>query len=380
VFFPGVRRRYVRLPHAFTPAALALTAVSIGLAAWVLLTTSPTGNGELPAETLQLASVESIAYILPSGDFDDLVVQPASPGKAGVVVASFPYDGFSTFHARGAASPLGSSVATLWLPRGSAKAQLAITELSTRHTRQIEGSFDYFSPIAWDSRATRFAAVSTVETPNGRETTVFEVEVASGRATAVAQFSAAFDVAPVGYSFDGTSLLIVLVDQRGSTLLAERAGKIELVSEVSPGRTRDWSLSPDGARLAFVDILGAGSRTFVGRTLTLATGATTTLPAERNQVGVRWAPGSPVPTFGGPGGSLELSDPTQEAAYIVPGGWAPDGGSLVATVYSEGSDKRARPATAIELITLARANAPSTRVSISTAPGASFLGWVTNLN
>jgi Tol biopolymer transport system component len=170
------------------------------------------------------------------------------------------------------------------------------------------------------------------------------------------------------------------VDPRGSNLYSEQGGKSELVAEISPGRTRDWALSPDGSRLAFIDILSGGARAYVGRTLVIATGAITTLPAEKNHVGASWVPGSPLPSFGGPGGAWQLTDPAPDAAYLVPEDWSPDGSYLVATVYAETSDRTSRPASALELIKRESDGEESTRLRFSDAQGAAFLGWVRNLN
>jgi hypothetical protein len=196
----------------------------------------------------------------------------------------------------------------------------------------------------------------------------------------MAAFENVFEAVPVGYSFDGARLFTVVLDQRGTNLYAARPGRTELVAELSPGRTGYWALSPDGARLAFVDILGSGSRRYVGRTLTIATGAISTLPAEKDQFGASWMPGSPLPSFGGPGGAWKLTDPAAQSGYIVPEAWSPDGQLLVATVYSPGDDPAGRPSTVIEIITPTTTTSPSSRYRVSDASGASFLGWVKNLN
>ena len=135
----------------------------------------------------------------------------------------------------------------------------------------------------------------------------------------------------------------------------------------------DWSLSADGSRLAFVDVLGASSRSFVGRTLTIATGTVTTLPATGNQLGTVWRPGAVLPEFGGPGGSLQLSEPDDPSAYIRPEKWSPQGDLVAATVFEAGGDQYAPQTAALEL------GSPEHRELITETPGASFLGWVRDL-
>ncbi|MEP7217104.1 MAG: hypothetical protein ABI782_12690, partial [Anaerolineaceae bacterium] len=196
---------------------------------------------------------------------------------------------------------------------------------------------------------------------------------ATGTNQVLTRFENALDVVPVGYSLDGGRLFVVVVDQSGSTLWAERDGRTQRVATLGPGRTRDWSLSPDGARLAYIEAVGAGERAYVGRTRIIATGAVTSAVATANQFGVAWLPGSQVPDFGGPGGSLRLSEDPSGSAYVVPQRWSPDGSTLVGIVYSSANDRAGAVAPSIEFVT------PTSRTRLSEEPGASFLGWVRDL-
>lgn len=379
MFFPGMRRRAFHPPHAAIPFVLALVAISLTLFAWAMFAPSNAGAPAASVPYADISEVRSVAYILPGGEFDDVVVEPADGRSAPRVIASFPHSGLTGFHARGAASPHGNQVAVLWLPSFSTRARLSIVDVATGEARPVEGAFDYLSRVAWSPDGRKVALTST-STTGGRVTTVFEVDAQTLFPRPVAEFPETLEVAPAGYSFDSARLFIVVVDQRGSNLHAERGGKVQFVAELSPGRTRDWTLSPDGSRLAFVDILGAGSRTYVGRTLVIATGAITTLPAEKNQIGAAWTPGSPIAAFGGPGGSWQLDSTAPEDAYLVPAGWSPDGWHMLATIHYAGSEKTGRQPTALELITREAPGAPASRRLLSDDPGASFLGWVRNLN
>ena len=381
MFFPGVRRRVFHPPHAVVPFGLAIVAISLTLLGWAVFAPSGAGNPAVVVG-IDVTTIKSIAYTSPGIGSDDLVVKSAAPGTAPEVIASFPNDPLTRSHARGSASPLGDAVAVIWLPSlvSAANARLSFVDIASRKRTDVEGSFDYFGAIAWAPDGSKVAVASSQDTEGLRTTTVYEINLATATRTPVAVFDDAFEVVPVGYSFDGSRLFTVVVDQQGSNLHVERAGKSELVAELSPGRTAYWSLSPDGARLAFFDILGSGSRRSVGRTLMIATGAITTMPAEKNHFGAIWMPGSPLPSFGGPGGAWQLTDPAAENGYIVPDAWSPDGQLLVATVYSEGDDRASRPATAIEIITPKTTTSPSSRFRVSEIAGASFLGWVKNLN
>lgn len=377
MFFPGVRRAF-HVPHALLPAFLAIFAVFTGVTAWAVFARSDAGI-EAPTHSLpDIRAIRSIAYTLPGEHFDEIVVRPADGSTAPRVIATFPSSGATGYHIHGAASPLGDRLAVISLPpfTGRGGGTLSIVSVESGEVKHVEGLFDYFSTVSWSPDGAMLAAVRFYDHNGVRTSTIVEIDVATGLVRTVAEFSDALDVVPVGYSFDSERLFIVAVDNRGSNLYVERAGKLQLEAELSPGRTRDWSLSPDGSRLAFIDVLAGGSRTFVGRTLVIATKTVTTLPASGDQLGTSWMPGSAVPAFGGPGGTWQLSNPQKEDAYVVPAAWAPDASYLVATVLTPtDSDSRS-----LELVARDDAIPGGQRIALSAERGAAFLGWVHNLN
>ncbi len=379
MFFPGVRRAF-HVPHAIVPALLAFFAVLVGVTAWAIASRSNAGI-ETPAHPFpDIASVRSVAYTLPGRDFDDVVVRPSDDRSAPRVIATFPNSGSTGYHIHGASSPLGESIAVVSLApfTGRSGASLSLVTVDGGATRRIEGSFDYFTRIAWAPDGSRLAAVRYWERDGARMSSIVEVEPATGQARTVAEFQDAIDVVPVGYSFDSERLYIVVVDNRGSNLFFERGGRVQLEAELSPGRTRDWALSPDGSRLAFVDILAGGSRTFVGRTLVIATRSVTTQPATADEFGASWMPGSPVPAFGGPGGSWQLTEPESPDAYLIPAAWSPDSTYLVGSVFAPaGTEAITR---SLELLERETTTTPGRRVVLSDEPGAAFLGWVHDLD
>ena len=383
MIFPGVRRRSFHVPDSAIPVALGASAVCLTIAAWAIWSPSPAGLDNAFTAGARPNNMRSVAYTVPGPVTDDIVVRPAAGVGLPKVVATFPSSGLTNVHARGVASPLGEHIAVQWVPAFATVANLSVIDLSgpSPVIREAAGiTIDPLSPIAWSHDGTRFAVLRTDRTANEESTTVLEIDLATLIATPIARYTGVLDVAPVGYSFDNQDLFVAVVDQKGSNLHSVGPGRSEIVAELSPGRTRDWSLSPDGARLAFIDILGGGSRTFVGRTLILATGQITTLPAERNQFGAAWLPGSPSPGFGGPGGDWQLTDPGAEGVVLVPNAWSPDGDYLVATLNTTVSGAGPAAPPVIELISRETATAQSVRVRISEASGAAFLGWVADLD
>lgn len=373
---PPVRGHGFFLPPGLEPVLLAATAITVTLLAWAVFgASSLTNDGSyatLPA--LNPAEVRSVAYFEPQGAIDQLRIRAIDELGPGRVISSFP----STFalHARGAASPLGDVVAVLSItPSHSPYASLSMVALPGGELRQVDAPLDYLSPLAWSPDGGRLAVRrSSLPDDAGRvSVAVLEVATATGAVTEAAQFDNAFDVVPVGYSLGADRLFVVVLDQSGSTLWAVRDGRAQRLGSLALGRTRDWSLSSDGSRLAYIEAVGAGERGYAGRTLVIATGAVSTSPATANQFGAVWLPGSQVPLFGGPGGSLQLSDNPQGAAYVVPQRWSPDGSTLVASVYSTAVEQGGVAAPSIELVTSDR------RTRLTQQPGASFIGWVRDL-
>ncbi|PFG74429.1 hypothetical protein A9A59_1656 [Tepidiforma thermophila] len=364
---PGLRR----IPgssRTLVPFVLTVLAVVAGIGAWVASSSRPVSTDGPALPAIPASEIRAVAYLEPDPALraDHLRVRALAQGAPARIIATFPYT-FTGLHARGAASPAGDRIAVLAVDgtRGSA-ATLSLVELDGT-VRVADGGFDYLSSLAWARDGSKFAVTATAEPGAVR---VIEVDPSTLRLSELARFTGAFQVVPLGYSLDGGRLYIVVVDQSGSSLWMARGGVTERVAELSPGRTRDWALSPDGSRVAFVDILSASSRTYIGKTLTIATGAVTALPSGRNQVGAAWQPGNPLPVFGGPGGSLQLEDPNPSAAWVIPHAYAPLGDYVVISTVGAGTDPSSRPEAALWIAS------PESRELLTDVPAASFVGWV----
>ena len=373
---PGVSQGF-HVPRALPPFLLGILAIVVAVLAWGALTLRHTANrGDyalVPA--VSPASVRSVAYVEPLGNLDVLYVRGIAADSVPRRVADFPY----TFqlHARGLAAPTADRIAVLHVTSSSGSyARLDIVSWPGGTSSGVDAEFDYLSALAWAPDGSRLAGVrSTPPDETGQiHASVLEVDAATRSVADVARFDGVFEVAPVGYSVDGERLFIVVVDQAGSTLWAERAGKVQRVASLSPGRTLFWALSPDGSRLAYVDVLGAGERAYAGRTLAIATGAVTDTPSFDDQLGAAWLPGSEVAAFGGPGGSVRLSAEAREAGYVIPERWSPDGSTLVATIYPASGGGTANRSKSIEIFP------PQGRIRLTNEAGAIFLGWVRDLD
>lgn len=376
---PGMRP-LPRIPRALASFPLSVAAVLVTLFAWVALVHSPAAT-DVPVTQPVIAAAsdfQTIVYSDPTTTTDALYLRSTAADAKPQLITTFQVQG--GLHAHGAASPAGTSVAVL-APQASTAASshptatLYTVSLPSGIRSEMEGAFAYLSHLVWAPDGRYIYATSPL---HGDTLDITHTDTYTGHTRIAAQFAGAFEAVPLGFSASGSRLYVVTVDKSGSTLWQEEDGKVEKVALLSAGRTRDWKLSPDGAWLAFVDVLGSGNSGLVGRTLTIATGVVSTVPAGANQVSPVWAPGSDVPVFGGPGGQLQLTSPARPGAYPAPLAYSPDGQGLVATIYAASTDSSGQVSAtdsqhgSLELVS------PTHRTLLTDADGAAFFGWVRN--
>lgn len=373
MFVPGVHQGlHVRVPRRAITFAIALLAIVTVVVAWAALDARPTSREHLgvPASPLPVGTLGSVALLVPEGPVDHLFVQRAASDATRSFITDFP----STFtlHAHGAASPMGDRVAVLWVDGQPGSARLTIVDLRSGDRVETPGTYSYLSTLSWSRDGLRVAALAAARPDaSGRfRATVVEIDAASGVARPVAEFDSVLAAAPVGYSADSTRLLVVTIDQSGSAVWSAGDGKLQNVAQLSAGRTQDWRLSPDAARLAFTQVYGAGAtRAVSGRVLTILTRNIVGASGVGDQLGATWRAGFEAPVFGGPGGDVQLAAGA-DGEYLVPTAWSPDGSGLVANVY----DRDQSSSRSLQYITA------QGRFEFASEIGASFLGFVVNLD
>jgi len=376
VFVPGVQHQRFHVPRNLPSFLLAILTVVLTVVAWAAFSTSPLPNDQPLAPLASdgiTARVHSVAYTVPEATVDGLFVRKDEPGARPRRIASFPFS--LNFHARGRAAPRGDTIAILAIADlSTAAARLSLVDPLSGEVREAAGLFDYVSEIAWSGDGSHLAAVrSTPPDDAGRVfANLIEVDAAAGTATSVARFDDVFVAAPVGYAADGERIFVVVIDSSGSTLWAVSGGRLQKVAVLSPGRSRDWALSPGGARLAFVEVLGNGQAGYAGKVVLTATGTVAPAGTAGDQVGVAWDPRTGVPQFGGPGGTVQLSSPSSAEAYVVPLAWSPDGTSLAAVICTRPVD------TAIGCVQSIQIATPERRLRLADEAGVGFIGWVLN--
>lgn len=365
------------VPHSLGPLLLGILAVVGTVLAWAAFNARPLSTDSRIAvyEPVDPAQVRAVAYSVPGAGLDNIYVRSVEPGSEPTLHAAFPY--VYGLHARGSASPRADLLAVLSVSSDPTFARMTLLNIASHSSSIVDAEFDYLSALAWSQDGWRVAAVRSGPADDaGRvAASIVEVDARTGAATAVARFDGVLEAAPVGYSPGGEKLFVVAINQSGSTLWVVRNGRSERVALLSAGRTRDWVLSPDGARLAFVDVRPDGDRTYSGRTMLLATGAISEQAAAGDQIGAVWTPGSEVPDFGGPGGSVRLTGSEGEDQYVIPVRWSPDGTVLAARVLTSNGDRAgAAPGETLELAT------PESRLFLADTPGAWVFGFVIDAN
>jgi Tol biopolymer transport system component len=364
VYVPRVRPGFA-IPRAVNTWLAGICAILTALLAASLFTRSTSDDSAFSARTSSLAADPGqIAYSVARGGRDEIFLRDVETGETRRL-ASFPL--VFGVHVRGAASPDGRVLSILHLESGGGDAAaLSLVSVDEGDVRRVPGAFEYLSGMAWRADGTKLAVARHVGEGADRGVAVVEVDVRALDSATLHVFSGAIEAVPAGYTPDGR-LLIVVVDQEGSALWEHGGGQTAMLTRFSPGLTRDWSLSPQGDRLAFVDHLGAGGRTAAGRVLAIATGRVTEIAAEGDQAGAVWRPGSPLPDFGGPEGTVFLSD-GQPGSYLVPFAWTPDGRYLVASVVTPGHDGQLEEA--VQVVSEAG------RVLLSETGAARYIGLV----
>lgn len=362
-------RAAIHVPGPVFPLALGLGAVTLTILGWAAFGARPTSNGvEAVLPALPEAPIRSVAYWVPRDGRDVIFVRQADTGRTTFVTSFEPLYPAGGLHIRGKASPLADRLAILSVENASiADAQLTFVDIETGEKRQAAGGYQHLSELAWTRDGLRVVAVAS------DRTTLVEVDSVTLASTEIAEFPAARQVAPVGYSVTGKRLFVVVVDQGGSALWSVQDGKQTRLASLSAGLTVSWALSSDGSRLAYVDVRGVGEQRYAGRTLMIATGEVLSAGPEGDQIGAAWRPGWELADFGGPGGSFELmGDPDSGPSYVVPLQWSPDGSWLVATIYNADGGTSTGGTPTIEL---ARPG-ELVRVPLSENGPATLLGWV----
>lgn len=369
----GFRRR----PLMFATGGVAfLLALTIGL------TLLRSGSS---VTSLEAADVSRAIYAQFQDESDTIYAAPLdSPTEATAVTTIAHASGWGII---GAVSPDGRWLAYTVLPPGArnpqTQAQGRVLSLVGGGSRTVADGVDLQVRPVWSSGSDR-VAFTRGAAPEGA-LGVFTVLVAttSGNTTEAGVIDDALAANPIGFAASG-SVLVAVSTPDGTRLDSLDGGARGEIASLSASIARDFALSPDGTKLAYVEIapgadpqvrllgLTGGVRTSTALQTTSGGGAT---------LGPVWSPGGDLSygraVVGSPALVLKQADLTAASAPIgqgdangfdIPLGWSPDGNGL---------------ATRTVIGTLA--NVQSLRLAIISGNGArtqfgnadtKFLGWV----
>ncbi len=315
---------------------LALAVVLLGVATVALLAQS----GGPPRTAFAGAAGGQYAVVAKNtGAATVVTVVGVTPNAAPIEIATVPH--LRGHGLRGAVSPTGRHVALLTpdsAVAGRPFAALIVLDLETGLSRRLAEGLQPLQDVLWTPDAAALVVTRNVRTVDGEPgVAVARVEF-DGTESVLETHMGAGLVAPVGFDAQGR-LLAVRIDARGSTLTRDGAEVLWLSTHV----TRDWALSPDGARLAFVEVnLWEGLR-YLPHVVSIEGGgggavvaaATTTTPTEQ-ALGVAWSPSGDALSFGSepsapPPGSVSAQGP---AGFDVPLAYSRDGAALAVSHWS----------------------------------------------
>ncbi len=341
----SIRSRPARshLQYVFIGATvLAAFAAVVPIAAAIV-----TGAGLRSAPQSAFATAPSGNYAVvsrPEGDYDLVAVTRAEGGEP-VEVARIPH--LPGFTANGAVSPNGRQLALVTVDAGTPtrpEASLLVLDLESGKTTHLAGNVSPLQTALWTLDGRSIVVSRDVDGGKARPDVRFlRVSMSDGAVAELFDVPAPLGAYAVGFDANG-ALLTVTINGSGSHLVRNGAEVALLSTQI----TRDWRLSPDGTRIAFVEAnLDSGLR-YVARTKNVDGGETREVAAQSadgsgQQLGTAWKPGEASATFGRePVGSARSSEIGEVQAqsisgFDVPLEYAPDGSTLSVTHWTGSS-------------------------------------------
>jgi hypothetical protein len=208
------------------------------------------------------------------------------------------------------------------------------------------------------------------------------IDTASGQERSLVSSSSA--LFPAGFSPGEGAFYFVEITPGASELrmLAPDGTAVKSAGHLSDDLTRDWTLSPDGARLAFLALSVAGERvTSRAMVLDLASGKVTpAAEAGGDQFGPAWSPrgalsiGEIAADAAAPGPARTNGQPTLPgpvAGFDVPAGWSPDGRFLAVRTF-QGSSAATPGSSALAVV------GPNNFRKTLASQEVTFIGWVSH--
>ena len=290
-------------------------------------------------------------------------------------------------------SPDGARVAYTVLPPDAAATSATAAELWTLDvadgaTRQLAEGVDLLATPVWSGRGDAVITRRLQWREDGSVGSQLLRVALDGTTTQIAAVEAA--LFPIAFSSDDAWLFFAVGTSAGTELARAPAlggGGSETLAHLSDGVSRDWQLSPDGARLSYLAQAPSGVEVaFVVRVADLKTGQVTAPMADDGSA--RFSPlweEDHVLTIGGlhSGGSLARlslegerteagasSLPGPDGGFDVPLSWSPDGVHLAVRNFAGSSVADPGPSRIVILAS------DGGRRDLSTLSDVSIAGWL----
>lgn len=271
-----------------------------------------------------------------------------------------------------AVAPNGRWLAYTLLPASTldpdAGAELWLAPLGGQ-PRRLASGVDLRSMLIWSpaSSSVTFARVATGRVQLWRQPL-------NGAAKLLTDPPPGTVVVPAGYDREGKQLIVARLSAAGVALLRIGAGGMQsapLVVGASPGR--DFAISPDARRVAYLEEGGSAAATRV-RIVDLQLGRADTQPD--GAVGLAWrSNGALVTGFAGDQALVRSEDGTvlyqpQPHSFAQPLAWSPSGRRLALRVFTGGSAEQPQAAQDALIDTVGALH------PISASGAVRFVGWV----
>jgi len=298
-------------------------------------------------------------------------------------------------------SPDGESIVYLMLPAAGGDAALDaqswLLELESGETRLLASDLDVLGKPVWSPDGS-----SIVVRRNGpwgeigRTASLLRVDVSDGSEAVLLEEQEVFELFPIGYSPDGASLYFAQIVLSGTHFgaVAAAGGSPRLLVQASDEPARDWHLSPDGSRVAFLARQPTDDRIAIRAFVAeLVEGAEPQALSDFSKAldagdhfNPVWHPDGERITVGrspADGASaaalvsltereLEEVTPGPDQGCDVPAGWAPEGDYLVVRAF-EGSSAAQPGREHLVIIELGEG-----RETVADRGNLEFIGWLTD--
>lgn len=331
-------------------------------------------------QTARVAPAARYIYRTFSSETDALYVASTDPSVTPRKIADVPHARDWSINAT--VSPDGRLVAYAVMPPGARRsetdAELWVVGVDGSSPRRLATGIDLLARLTWTPAADAVVVRRYPKLVDGLPPQTLEVVALAGASRTVVSRKATLGLYPIAFAPDGRFYFAEL-SPGGTDIRSVKAGDDRLEFHASDGIARDWTLSPDGARLAFLAPNAAGAyRAF---TADLGVASPRPAPARRgtgDELGPAWDGATGELTIGGPdtGTSAVVLNaaavpvsPQSGAGFDQPIAWSDDGEFLALRRFN-GAGVDDPGTSSDQLVTRGGA-----RMSLP-AKDSAFVGWV----